>query len=122
MNFTLGNNWDILGAKSVLNLTHIATPPPAKTWVFVGEHADSINNGLFTVFMNESKWDDLPASYHNGACGFACADGHSEIKKWLDRPTWKPVEYDNSLGWGTPLSASERRDHGWLQERTAGKK
>jgi prepilin-type processing-associated H-X9-DG protein len=26
---------------------------------------------------------DIPANYHNGACGFALADGHSEIHKWV---------------------------------------
>jgi prepilin-type processing-associated H-X9-DG protein len=28
---------------------------------------------------------DVPATYHNGACGFAFADGHSEIHKWVDQ-------------------------------------
>jgi len=28
------------------------------------------------------QWIDIPATYHNGACGFAMADGHSEIHKW----------------------------------------
>jgi len=34
--------------------------------------------------MKQHSWEHLPASYHNGACGFTFADGHSEIKKWLD--------------------------------------
>jgi prepilin-type processing-associated H-X9-DG protein len=25
-----------------------------------------------------------PANYHNNACGFSFADGHSEIHKWKD--------------------------------------
>ncbi len=26
---------------------------------------------------------DAPATYHNGAAGFAFADGHSEIHRWI---------------------------------------
>jgi prepilin-type N-terminal cleavage/methylation domain-containing protein/prepilin-type processing-associated H-X9-DG protein len=70
---------------------------PADTWVFVDEHPDSMNDGFFCVNMNPAPnlaaavLPDAPASYHNGACGFAFADGHSEIKKWLDPRTKIPV-------------------------------
>jgi prepilin-type processing-associated H-X9-DG protein len=35
----------------------------------------------------DDEWGDLPASYHVGACGYAFADGHSEIHKWLNPKT-----------------------------------
>jgi prepilin-type N-terminal cleavage/methylation domain-containing protein/prepilin-type processing-associated H-X9-DG protein len=59
----------------------------SKTWVFDDEHPDSINDGIQytpTSDGENTQWGDLPASYHNGACGFAFADGHSEIHKWLN--------------------------------------
>jgi prepilin-type processing-associated H-X9-DG protein len=34
-------------------------------------------------------WTDLPASYHDGACGIGFADGHGEIHKWKD--TYNPA-------------------------------
>ncbi|HWW01646.1 MAG TPA: prepilin-type N-terminal cleavage/methylation domain-containing protein [Candidatus Acidoferrum sp.] len=56
-------------------------PPPVDCWVFVDEHPDSINDaGLFSP--HQTSWIDMPASYHNGACGVALADGHAEIHKW----------------------------------------
>jgi prepilin-type N-terminal cleavage/methylation domain-containing protein/prepilin-type processing-associated H-X9-DG protein len=58
--------------------------PPVKAWVFVDEQPDSINDGCFFVNVQTPEIVDMPASYHNGACGFAFADGHSEIKKWVD--------------------------------------
>jgi prepilin-type N-terminal cleavage/methylation domain-containing protein/prepilin-type processing-associated H-X9-DG protein len=70
---------------------------PATTWVLVDEHPDSINDGFFVVDMlgypnpAQATLPDVPASYHNGACGFAFADGHSEIKKWQDQRTMPPV-------------------------------
>jgi prepilin-type processing-associated H-X9-DG protein len=58
----------------------------------VDEHPDSINDGwLITAVETPDHWEDLPASYHNGACGFGFADGHAEIKKWLDASTVVPV-------------------------------
>ena len=56
-------------------------PGPAETWVFCDEHPDSIND---TGFFNPKgwQWADVPATYHNGASGFAFADGHSEIYRW----------------------------------------
>jgi prepilin-type N-terminal cleavage/methylation domain-containing protein/prepilin-type processing-associated H-X9-DG protein len=127
MNWALGNNYNGVspggdrGHKSYQKLTEIVDPPPSGTWVFVDEHPDSIALGFFTVnFFN--IWEHFPASYHNGACGFAFADGHSEIKKWLDASTKKPVNFDNSYSWAVPLPASQRRDHQWVQERTAAKK
>jgi prepilin-type N-terminal cleavage/methylation domain-containing protein/prepilin-type processing-associated H-X9-DG protein len=61
--------------------SEMSYPGPANTWVFVDEHPDSINDaGCFNP--RGFLWVDMPAAYHNGACGFAFADGHSEIHKW----------------------------------------
>jgi len=62
---------------------------PTKTFVFVDEHPNSINDAAFATqctgadAFNTARIIDLPANYHNGACGFSFADGHSEIKRWL---------------------------------------
>jgi len=57
-------------------------PGAAGTWVFVDEHPDSINDaGFFNP--KPTEFIDVPGAYHNGACGFAFADGHSEIHKWV---------------------------------------
>jgi prepilin-type N-terminal cleavage/methylation domain-containing protein/prepilin-type processing-associated H-X9-DG protein len=65
---------------------------PAKTWVLVDEHPDSINDAAFAVkmadpnrpsTMGDVRIIDYPASYHGGACGFSFADGHSIIRKWI---------------------------------------
>lgn len=87
---------------------------PAMLWVFVDEHPDSINDGLFsTLSGGNTKWNDLPASYHNGACGFSFADGHSEIKKWRDDTTKRPV-------WKVPVTSGivAPNDVPWVWQRT----
>jgi prepilin-type processing-associated H-X9-DG protein len=52
------------------------------TFVFVDEHPDSINDGAFFSPQSKSQFVDIPATYHNRACGFSFADGHAEIHKW----------------------------------------
>ena len=57
-------------------------PGPSQTWVYVDEHPDSINDAGCFAPNSEVNIVDIPANYHNGACGFAMADGHSEIHRW----------------------------------------
>jgi hypothetical protein len=70
-----------------------AIPQPSNIYVFLEEHPDSINDGYFDDGDQDPpsslSWSgsDVPASYHNGACGFAFSDSHSEIHKWLNRDT-----------------------------------
>jgi prepilin-type N-terminal cleavage/methylation domain-containing protein/prepilin-type processing-associated H-X9-DG protein len=67
--------------KHCYKFSDMTFPGPAGTWVFVDEHPDSMNDaGFFNPSQNTIV--DTPATYHNGACGFAMADGHSEIHKW----------------------------------------
>ena len=82
----------------VEKMSGLTDPGPSMTWVYCDEHPDSINDaGCFAPEMNRGgqPWIDIPATYHNGAAGFAFADGHSEIHKWtasmrsLPAYTWK---------------------------------
>jgi prepilin-type processing-associated H-X9-DG protein len=101
-------------------LTDLNNPSPSQLWVFVDEHPDSINNGDMAVKCDAvgpaAQFVDYPASYHNGACGFSFADGHAEIKKWLDARTKPPARYTGSIA----VQASPNNpDIAWMQERTS---
>ena len=82
----------------------MTNPKPSDLWVFVDEHPDSINDGwLIISWQMANVWSDLPASYHNGACGFGFADGHAEIHKWHEGATCMPVrkqDYNASVAAG----------------------
>jgi prepilin-type N-terminal cleavage/methylation domain-containing protein/prepilin-type processing-associated H-X9-DG protein len=73
----------------------------ANLWVFLDEHPDSINDADFGVQMATNgaatRMVDWPASFHNNGCGFAFADGHSEIHHWVDGRTVRPAEYNQYL-------------------------
>ncbi len=107
-------------------LSDMVDPGPTMTWVLVDEHPDSINDGFFVIDMTgypnpaQAKLPDFPSSYHNGACGFSFADGHSEIKKWTDSRTKPPV---TGRGSATLPSANQpnNKDVLWLWERTTRK-
>jgi prepilin-type N-terminal cleavage/methylation domain-containing protein/prepilin-type processing-associated H-X9-DG protein len=90
---------------------------PTEVWVLVDEHPDSINDGALFTETREPRWVDLPASYHNRACGFAFADGHSQIKRWLVGRTEVPLRYLDWLQTGFD-AADDPRDIRWVQERT----
>jgi prepilin-type processing-associated H-X9-DG protein len=91
--------------------------------VFLDEHPDSINNGAFGVWMSDvnnpgNAWIfDYPASYHNGACGFSFADGHGEIKKWLDARTRPKPTYNGIITLGS--ASPNNPDMIWLTQRTS---
>jgi prepilin-type N-terminal cleavage/methylation domain-containing protein/prepilin-type processing-associated H-X9-DG protein len=132
INFALGNDYDFSNHSSrglgddfgftsgYRKLTVIAHP--SSTWVFVDEHPDSILAGLFVVYLNKHSWEHLPGSYHNSACGFAFADGHSEIKKWLDPFTTQPLRFidfsASGYPWRADLPLTGRGDLQWVQDRT----
>jgi len=51
--------------------SEIVQPSPSQVFVFLDEHPDSIGDGYFLVFLDRKfLWANLPANYHNGACGF----------------------------------------------------
>jgi prepilin-type processing-associated H-X9-DG protein len=86
------------------NSTAFLYPGAAQTWVFLDEHPDSMNDaGFFNP--GPTTIIDTPATYHNGACGFAMADGHGEIHKWIacmtkPRAKWVSMSDGNYLNNG----------------------
>ncbi len=56
-------------------------PGPAETMLMLDEHPDSINDAQFNP-PRQTRFSDIPSTYHNGAVGVAFVDGHSEIHRW----------------------------------------
>jgi len=97
----------------------IIDPGPSQAFVFADDHEDSVGDPMFYVpFPTDwpnTYWGSLPANRHSGAGVFAFADGHAEIKKWLDPRTLVPVK--RVKGWWDPNSP-QNQDALWVQERT----
>lgn len=103
-------------------------PGPTRTWIFVDEDQYSINDANFGVAVTAAcyrgsdetttlQWVDLPSIAHGDACGFAFADGHSEIKKWTDNQliTYVKQGTEQAIVQGTSTS----RDAKWIADRTS---
>jgi prepilin-type N-terminal cleavage/methylation domain-containing protein len=94
----------------------LINPAPVDLIVFLDEHPDTIDDGWFITTVgsslsdNPGVWEDLPASYHNHACGLGFADGHAAIHKWLEGSTCLPVTKVQSYGFSAPNS----RDIMWM--------
>jgi prepilin-type N-terminal cleavage/methylation domain-containing protein/prepilin-type processing-associated H-X9-DG protein len=103
-------------------MNDLQRPGPAETWVFLDEREDSINDGWFAVDMvnqgGQAVLVDIPGSYHNRAASFSFADGHCQIRKWIDPRTVPPL---NS---GVPAvknqSCPNNPDIDWIQKHTTG--
>ena len=119
--------------KDYLKDSDFNVPGPSMLWVFVDEHPDSINDAMIGMNMapaaswpQATTWQDMPASYHNGACGFGFADGHAEIKKWHDSQSLAPIQ--KISGWiaGVPgvngYNTTSVHDNAWLAARTSAPK
>jgi len=96
---------------------------PSELWVFVDEHPDSINDGWNIMNPNtDASWVDLPASYHNGGCGYSFADNHAEIKMWKDPiPKTEPVRESSRNGFANRGKRNGYNDYWWVIERSTSK-
>jgi prepilin-type N-terminal cleavage/methylation domain-containing protein/prepilin-type processing-associated H-X9-DG protein len=100
-------------------MSDLIKPKPSMAWVLLDEHPDSINDGcFFDDPLTHTTWTDLPASYHNGACGFSFADGHSEIKKWRNDNTKQPVRLLHyGVDYGPISVGPQYGDYDWVAQR-----
>ena len=96
-----GNAWAPVGGgpsgpnnltiyKGAAKPSDLTFPGPSGTWVYMDEHPDSINDAGAFGPDKPNNIPDAPGTYHNGAAGFAFADGHSEIHKWKGATMNKP--------------------------------
>jgi prepilin-type N-terminal cleavage/methylation domain-containing protein/prepilin-type processing-associated H-X9-DG protein len=91
-------------------------PNPAQIYVFLDEHPDTINDGFFMNRWDETRWGNLPGSYHDGAANLSFADGHVESHRWVLGETKRPAQEG---GAGGTFEAAPRTDFDWLKERSS---
>lgn len=91
---------------------------PAMMFVFLDEREDWINDAWFSSNPDvEGAIIDWPAYYHNKATGFAFADGHSEIHRWVSTKITPPMM---AAGSPRPNGNFKDTDSRWLQQRSVG--
>ncbi len=118
-------NW-----KLFLKTSDFPPMPVSKLFVFLDMREDSVDTGNFSTQMDgysESNpnprlygFYDLPGFYHCGSCGFSFADGHSEIKKWMDSRTTPPLVPNGQVA--DHFLSANNVDVAWLQDHSTRSK
>jgi prepilin-type N-terminal cleavage/methylation domain-containing protein/prepilin-type processing-associated H-X9-DG protein len=117
------NNQEPMPRKS----SSLPSPGPSRTYVFIDEHENTIDDGAFCLPSPYAKfdahyapsWDDLPADRHNNGSNLSFADGHVEHWRWK----WKRTvirSADPFAAGGPPLNAQDRADLQRLYDGTPG--
>jgi prepilin-type N-terminal cleavage/methylation domain-containing protein/prepilin-type processing-associated H-X9-DG protein len=114
--FGSGPGWHLYRRASDL-----VDPGPARTWVFLDERADSINDGEFVVDMagwptGAQRIVNYPGNAHNNGAVLGFGDGHAEARRWSDPRTTPAMRNDDDLPLNQPSPGN--RDVLWLMERT----
>ncbi len=92
-----------------LSYCQIAPPGPSKTFIFIDEHEQSIDDGNLAVYYD--VWWDMPADRHSQGCNLSFTDGHVEHHRW--QAPKKFMTYQQPVSGG-----KDRRDLCWLYEGT----
>jgi prepilin-type N-terminal cleavage/methylation domain-containing protein/prepilin-type processing-associated H-X9-DG protein len=90
----------------------IRAPGPAMLWLLVDEDVSNLNDAAFAFGMEIAKWHDAPGTYHDGGCGFAFADGHSESHHW--KSTASKQGHQTRVA-----NANDLQDWLWMRDRTS---
>ncbi len=96
-------------------MSSIGVPGPSMLWVLVDEDVNGLNDAAFAFGMEKPVWYDAPGTYHNGGCGFAFADGHSETHRWMSRTE----KGSNGVDITDP---GDQQDWEWMQQRTSARR
>jgi prepilin-type processing-associated H-X9-DG protein len=88
------------------------------------EHPDSIDDAQLyadvsapALSTGNGEFTELPASYHNNACGISFADGHAECHHWMNSQTTPPVTYISK----DRVNVTSDTDLIWLAQHTPNK-
>jgi prepilin-type N-terminal cleavage/methylation domain-containing protein/prepilin-type processing-associated H-X9-DG protein len=92
---------------------------PSDVWVLLEEDPRSIDDGRFEMFWpaapGAEHWWNFPSVRHNRATPVSFADGHVEIRKWVETST-SPDPDVLAMTWVQRTPGS--RDFRWLHDRT----
>jgi len=109
--FTLSSTASGENLVVVSKLTQFVRPSSKIVWI---EEADGfgINNRTWNMYLNEYRWIDPFAIWHNGSSTFGYADGHADRYKWRDERTIKMAEKQGKFAW----AGEDNEDYRWFKK------
>lgn len=108
-------NGNPASAPAYTKSAQITRPSPSLAFVFMDESHYTIDDGYFAVLVNVDTWQNIPAYRHGGSASVSFADGHSELRRWVEPST---ARLSNPLGEPAPRFGTQRnRDLQWCSDR-----
>jgi prepilin-type N-terminal cleavage/methylation domain-containing protein/prepilin-type processing-associated H-X9-DG protein len=111
--------------KNIVKLTDLTQPGPTEVYILLDEHENSINDAHFYPFRTlkayDRRWLDAPSGRHGNGTGFAFADGHSEVHRWLDSKVTQ-VKISGGVVMANDISFLPNagpKDHAWVTNHIA---
>ena len=106
-----------------VKMSQLIQPGPSRSWVFINEHPDSIDDGIFYDDPKASNGSgtliELPSAYLGGGCGISFADGHAEVHQWQTGAFIVPVRYTRYPP-NPGIGYTQNSDLAWLAQHTPG--
>ena len=106
-----------------VKMSQLIQPGPSRSWVFINEHPDSIDDGIFYDDPRASNGNgtliELPSAYLGGGCGISFADGHAEVHQWQTGAFIVPVRYTRYPP-NPGIAYTQNADLAWLAQHTPG--
>jgi hypothetical protein len=93
----------------------IIDPTPGNLAVLLDEDAYSLNDGGFAFGMEKEQWIDWPGTRHQMGAGLSFADGHAELRHWIDSRT--AVQAGNVRIRDVPAS----EDYSWFRQKISAR-
>jgi len=122
MNHLVGNPGVLMDSFNPTLMQFVKTTSIRRTseiHVLIEEHPDTINDGYFMNRLDEYKWGNLPASYHQSSSHLSFADGHTESHHWLVQGPNSTVRPPIQGGAEGGFVADPPEDFQWLKEHTS---
>jgi prepilin-type N-terminal cleavage/methylation domain-containing protein/prepilin-type processing-associated H-X9-DG protein len=98
--------------------TQILNQSPSTTWVFIDEHEQTIDDGVFILGNPgalpgiQEFWVSYPADRHGNGSNLSFADGHAEHHRWLFHRT----KIGNGADQVLITDSNDQLDVNWLQQ------
>jgi len=103
-----------------IKTSSLHTPGPSDAWLFLDEHPDYIDDGIFYTPTNAAspKLEEFPGCQHAGASGMTFCDGHAEMHVWTGSFFYnQPVIFKYIAGVGPAIPPNDP-GMAWLAAHT----
>jgi len=96
---------------------------PAMMITFGDVHPGYLAGLLYRGANQDGSFVSFPAYWHNGAGALAFADGHVDLRRWVDPRTRRPLSERmafDSTATSVAIPSPGNRDAGWLYDHSSG--